>query len=723
MEHQSKKSLAYYGVSLAVCLSPLAVSANQMANLPSSQSYTGLIFTPNAQVVTQGNTSIAYHQGVPGKKNVADWDNWFFAFGIMPGLEVGGRIVTNSYDCHSYNNKNCGIRDLSASAKWQLPFIHQWTGFNLAIGAQDIGGAANNFESQYIVADREFESLNLRLSAGYGRSEQDLGVLNGAFAGVEWQPLSFMQLVGEYDANALNAGIKLFTPQGMLPYGAQLSMDYMIHTEHETEKDHVWGISASMPLMGYKQLTYAKPDYQTAEYQQTALAQALDDQLAEHKGASLTSLVNALKNEGFININIGYRNNKMVVALENRRYNHNQIDGVGIALAMIAAKAGEDAFVDLNAMVDKRTNTQQANTTKQQSQEIELILLVNDIPMLSVNTEAQCYRDFLATGNKCNSLSFNTLNAKTNYQATHWLFETINNGFGRSQIILSPALTHRTATEYGFFDYSLALATNLYTPLWQGAAIDVRYLLPVANSDDFDDDGIWHNSAFENEVDRALFHQAFKLPQNFISQFSAGYIMGNYWGAANETQWSSAEGRHNLGVELSKFTPIDELTNTGYRIKDQQSMLASYRYSLPEYDWQLSLQGGEYMQGDRGLRVTSSHWLGNTRVDASYLTSKAKGGSDYENFVGISFSIPLTPWRDMKPGYLQVRGIDQFTYTVQTRVGNGANYLNTGLGQSFKLQHNIERQYDNQGRMSVAYFNENIQGLRNAYLRYLKTIN
>lgn len=559
------------------------------------------------------------------------------------------------------------------------------------------------------MADKEFESLNLRVSAGYGKSSQSLNVLNGAFAGIEWQPLPFMQLVGEYDASAVNAGVKLFTPQGLLPYGAQLSMDYMVQTEHDSKKDNVWGVNASIPLMGYNQLTYAKPDYQTAEYQQTALAQALDNQLAEHKGANLTSLISALKNEGFININVGYRNNKIVVALENRRYNHNQIDGVGVALAMIAAKAGQDAFADMNAMVDRRTNAQQATHAKQLPQEIELILLVNDIPMLSVNTEVQCYRDFLATGNKCNSLNFNTLNAKKDYQATQWIFETINNGFGRSQLILSPTLSHRTATEYGFFDYSLALATNLYTPLWQGAAIDVRYLLPIANSDDYEEGRLWHSSAYENEVDRALFHQAFKLPQNIMSQFSAGYIMGNYWGAANETQWSSPEGRHNVGVELSKFTPIDELTNTGYRIKDQQSLLASYRYSLPEYDWQISLQGGEYMQGDRGFKVTSSHWLGNTRVDASYLSAKPKNGQGFENFIGLSFSIPLTPWRDMKPGYLQVRGIDQFSYTIQTRVGNNANHINTGLGQSFKLQHSIERQYDNQGRMSVAYFNANVQ--------------
>ncbi|WP_202987932.1 hypothetical protein, partial [Bacillus spizizenii] len=74
------------------------------------------------------------------------------------------------------------------------------------------------------------------------------------------------------------------------------------------------------------------------------LAHKVNQQLAESSTASLANLIDALKNEGFVNLNVGYHNNKMVIALENRRYNHNQIDGVGVALGIIASKAGECVF-------------------------------------------------------------------------------------------------------------------------------------------------------------------------------------------------------------------------------------------------------------------------------------------------------------------------------------------------------------------------------------------
>lgn len=712
------KTLLSLSIIASFSMLPLQAQANQVTVLPSSQSFSGLMFTPNAQVIKTGDISLSYHQGVAHHNSIQALDNWFFAAGLFPGLEAGGRIVTKTYNTNLYTDASGGIRDLSASVKYQLPFIYDYTGFNIAIGAQDIGGAANNFDTKYVVVDREFDALSLRTSAGFGQSSLTSGVMDGPFAGVEWQPLSFLQLTSEYDAVEINANAKLFTPQGLLPWGAQLSMDYQLYTGHERSEKDVWGVNIAMPLMGYND----NRQQNLNTNKQVQLEQQLDKNLAEHQSASLTNLINALQNEGFINLNLGYRNNKMVIALENRRYNHNQMDGVGVALGIITSKAGADAFADLAKIAKIATTDKSAPFVVTDKQNVELILLTNDIPMLTVTTDSQCYREFLATGEPCNQLVVNTANAKKDFNNSNWLYHTLNNGFGRSQIILSPALNHRTATEYGFFDYSLALAANVYTPLWQGGAIDVRYMVPISDSDDFKQGGLWHNQAYESKVDRALLHQAVKLPQNIISQFSAGYMMGNYWGGVNETQWYSPQGNHMLGFEVSKFIPSDDKDNNGRNIADKQSLIANYTYSLPEYNWQLGLQAGEYFQGDTGLRVTSNHWLGDSRLSINYLTSKPKNSNTYEDFLGVSIAIPLTPWRDMKPGYVQVRGTDQFVYSLQTRVGESHNNINTGLGATSDLQHNISRQYENRGRLSPAYFDANIQRLRNAYIRYIKDV-
>jgi len=120
--------------------------------------------------------------------------------------------------------------------------------------------------------------------------------------------------------------------------------------------------------------------------------------------------------------------------------------------------------------------------------------------------------------------------------------------------------------------------------------------------------------------------------------------------------------------------------------------------------------------------VISSHWLGDVRVDATYLESTADSSNVSEKFVTLSVAFPLTFWRDMAPRYVQLRGIDQFTLSAQTRVGEDANYLNPGLGSSLNFQHSLSRQYNNRDRNSANYFKINTQRLRNAYLKYLEEV-
>ncbi len=74
--HHSLLSLSV----LAALISP-QLHASPIDILPSSQSYTGLMFTPNAQVIKTGDVSLSFHQGVPFRNNISQWDNWF----LLPG--------------------------------------------------------------------------------------------------------------------------------------------------------------------------------------------------------------------------------------------------------------------------------------------------------------------------------------------------------------------------------------------------------------------------------------------------------------------------------------------------------------------------------------------------------------------------------------------------------------------------------------------------------------
>ena len=666
-------------------------------NLTSYQSFTGLGFTPNAQVIDTGDFHLSFSQGVPYKGTIAQLDDWFIGAGVLPGVEAGGRIVTQTYDCNLYFDSDCGdIRDLSASVKVQVPYVYDLTGIQLAVGAQDVGGAASNFRAAYVVADKTFEDYGLRVSSGFGKSDLSLGIMDGPFGGVEWQPLPFAQLVGEYDASELNVTAKVFTPEGFLPYGIQTSAHVELYSGHENSDQTLWGINTDIPLVGYssnsrKQLK--QPELESTE-------QRLASQLAASKSTSRTSLQQALKNEGFINIQTGTHLNQLVIALENRRYNHNEVDGVGVALGLIATNLSHDTLTDI--------------VGSDYAPVINLLLLNNNIPVMRVSTTLDCYQDFLATGELCKQTSFSSQHLNEYRKQTQWIHQHINGGAGRSQLIFSPVMNYNVATEYGVFDYSVGLSSNLYTPLWQGAAFDIRHVLPLDDSDDYQDGGYWEEQSLENEINRVLVHQAFRLPIDIMTQFSAGYVYGGYLGGMNETQWNSPEGHHGIGFQISEFTYKDDVDSRGREIEDKATRLANYTYSRPDWNWQLSLRGGEYWRGDQGYDITTTHWLGDAKFFAKYLNSED------EEFLTLGVSLPLTPWRDMKPGYLQVRGIDQYELTVQTRINDSHNNINTGLGQSLELQHSLEREYLNRSRLTPAYFNTYQQRMRNAYLRLLE---
>ena len=696
MQFISKRPLTFSNIALtATTVFSLPLLANEnIDSLSSHQSFTGLTNTPNAQVINTGDFNLYYGQGVPFQQGIGDLDNWVGSFGLFPGLEVGGRVVTKTYDCNIYTESDCGIRDLSASAKYQLPYIYDYTGINLAVGSQDIGGAANNFQTTYIVADKSFDFLPVRLSAGYGQSKIESGIMDGPFGGIEIQPFTFLQLTGEYDSTEFNSSIKAMTPKGLLPYDIRASVNYQVYTTREDTDHNIWGVSVSAPVVGYKDSqpypqSHSKPEPK----------QQLQSELASSEISGLTSLARRLEQEGFINIQIGKLDDSIVIALENRRYNRNQIDGAGVALGIITANSGQALKDDL------------AITTT--STKIDMIMLANGIPMLSIEADAQCYRQFLLTGIECKKLQLSTQNLTAKLDNAKWQHHKINNGLGRAQIIVSPAARYALATEYGVLDYSLALATNVYVPLWKGFAVDVRYLLPIDNSDDYEEDEIWGNNQFDNEIDRAVIHQAFRLPYNFMTQFSAGYIYGGYLGGANETVWYSPQGYHSVGIQMSQFTYKNDTDEFGNEMEDKGTLLGNYTLSIPEYNWQLELKAGEFWEGDRGFQATTNHWLGDVKVYASYLNSED------EQFVTAGVSFPLAFWRGMKPGYVQLKGIDEFNLSAQTRIGETHNQLNTGLGTTLDFQHSLARQYYNRNRFVPNYVESNVQRLRNAYLRYL----
>ena len=143
-------------VGLFLVLSASFTQAQTLLASPSSTSlappgYSGLGITPSAVPLNWGVMSSAYDTAVPGA-SYSKGHNYLFGAGILPGIEITGRLATNDHNCNLYGiGSVCpsgSLRDLSASAKvgGQLE-IAKRTWISASAGMTDFGGAATNFRS------------------------------------------------------------------------------------------------------------------------------------------------------------------------------------------------------------------------------------------------------------------------------------------------------------------------------------------------------------------------------------------------------------------------------------------------------------------------------------------------------------------------------------------------------------------------------------------------
>lgn len=671
--------------------------------------YTGLLKTPNALVTEYGQVQFDYSNSIERNTRYIDGYNYMVTTGLFPGLEINGRIATQNNNCNGYTDKNCGIRDLSASAKYQLPFIpYNW--FDAAIGGRDIGGAANNFQAYYGVISKEW--WQLRFSAGAGKSDSRLGQLSGPFGGVEWQPLDWLQFLAEYDANSVNLGTKVFTPATWSMSGWQAYVSAQTYQqEKRSARDYWFGVGLKAPLWTgidkkpvvaaatqvvdsktLKDIDQLSLTTHQSEQPLSSSAHPSDNQpsaissvnTARDISVENETLQHKLSAAGFENIRINYSDKLLIVAVENSRYNWNELDGIGVALGIMADNASD------------------------QTQDLQLILLNQKLPVISVTSSLACTKAYL-NGDTCHGQgSFFKVSTRNLHQTLAKLneqSESQSSSF-KPRLVLAPAIRSNVATEYGVLDYSTALSSNLQLPLWQGSMFDIRHFEPIANSDDFGDHRIWANQRYQSDVDRILIHQAFWLPGDLFTKFSAGRILFDYEGIQNESRWESDNGTHRVKLETARFEN-SKLNQTA------KPVLGSYRYYREDWDWSGEITVGQFWYGDKGFKIVSNHWFGDTEVRLFLRDTK-------EKIAGIEFVIPFSFRQDMKPTSLgQIRGTDQFAYGVETLIGNKNNKLTYDVGITPALTHNVDQVYFNRDRLNSVYVMSHLSRLREAYQKYV----
>ncbi|WP_041245360.1 YjbH domain-containing protein [Geotalea uraniireducens] len=670
------------GVSFLGLLGAVAVcGAGDFPDAPSLQGFTGIINVPTANVQKEGTLAAWYTNQSDPHWNRSHQDNYFFSVGLFSFVELGGRLTDH---------------DLSAQFKASTaPFIPKGSWLpSLAFGMQDFGGTAHHFRSSYVAATEEISRL--RLSVGYGFGPDRL---KGTFGGAEVKAFDWLYLLGEYDTKDMNAGVRVITPDlfgwpvnlqatvksalnnhpGTVSFAAGLQFSMGKDYRRKAPSRQEAGPSAPAADVGLR------PDKTSVE---TPVKKALGDRIeSPGRTAYLIALRDKLVADGFINVRTGSDGNDLlVVEYENARYDHSELDGMGVALGIVV------------------------DSVPAEFKSVRLVLKIQDIRMLQATMPIKALKSFF-TDVKTHDDLYEAAKITATVTEDPTVVYTDKLSFSslpRARLVLTPALKTFVGTEVGVFDYLLSIRPNLFLDLWKGAVLNARWDIPVAWSKNFDDGEAFRGDRNDTQFQRLMLFQGVKPYPYVMASLGAGMIEKDAYGTLNELYWLSTEGNHRLGFRQAYAKNSDtHLTTTLY--------LGSYRYYHAPLDTYLTFTGGQFWDNDKGFRVDLKRFFGDTAFSVYYKDSET-AGQKHHRIGGVQIAFPLTFRKGMKPYHLQIKGPDEWSYSQETVISSAGvpNTLGVSIGDTHEAN-GLQQAYYDRDRLTPSYVRTHLLRLREAY--------
>lgn len=666
---------------LAAGLFGLVSSALASEPVLSPNGYSGLGLVPSAQVLPLGTAVVAFDPTIPGALNTSGYNDQL-GFGLYDNLELVGRLATNDLKCNMFRAGACPpntIRDFSASLKWSLPI--RWLERNnagVAAGISDLGGAAGLFKSYYAVGTKSFYDVDV--STGKAKAVGPRAILRGTFGAITWKPWEWSKLSLQRIGPDSWANAAVSAPLANTGVDVWLTFNRRLSDTPTTDKSWIgWGISIPLDRTVGGRTTDPATAPPAAN---RAVAAIRPDDLPE-----------AFEKRGFYNPKIGKRaNGGLVFELENTAYAWNIIDGVGVALGLIAGAYGNDT----------------------QLQDFELVLTTRGIRQVLVRGEASCVRMWLSEGNPCPQLSVQSLNQRTRSvegdediawtAGSRWLF--------RPEVIVSPTLVSVVGNERASFDIDLGANVDTILPLWTGAIWEMNDIRPLGiNSRGFEPGGAFYASRLRAVTSRRLFHQLLNFQSvNTQARLSFGTAYNVWNGRQLETSTQSDNGRHKIGLTVGSFE-----TDTLKFNNKKTYNLVNYRFVADDMQrTSTEITHGKFWGGDKGYSISQRFWHGDTAINIYLRQTRMTETGPLVSFAGIQFSIPFTPRKDKGFEHFLLRGTSQWTYTLETRVFDKENLLTGGYGEVPKVGDSLVQTF-NRDRNSTQYLESNMGRVKNAF--------
>ncbi len=670
--------------------------ADTLPHSLSMQGYTGLINTPNAQVMDEGDIAFSFNNQIDNhlrdydySKPYSNAEDYVFGVGFFPHFELQGR----------FKEQPGYTRDLSANFKYQIPVFNDYLPA-IAVGAQDLGSEASNYANYYIVADKTFSFLRASIGYGYSHNGRNTPRMDGLFGGLEARLASWISVLGEYDGQETHAGARINIPQEWT-HVARINATVASNLSDEQRMSFM--VNAVFPMGEHNKYT-AEAAKAASMIQAAAIATKSNKKEYSYKVSSanpdqgLAALSKALIEEDLENITISTDQDTLSIAYENTVYLHNEIDAIAVVLKQAILLANHYKYFNL---ILKKSNT----------------------PVTSFSGSLEKAADYYSNPSFVTKQAFlATLKQSDNiYSGGNKYIVNANPGAYRTRLVLTPKVTSFVGTELAAFDYQILFGIKGYLNLYKGLDLTARYDIPLLNSDNMDPlTGLFGYANYDGGLSSAMLNYTFNYA-GAIDTISAGIYNDtdnqnlNFYGAMDQLLFNF--GSNTFKFKVGYFQSKDDSAYT------REVYLAKYSYNYSPMDLYLEVEGGKYWYQDTGFSVDVKRYFNDVAVSLYYLQTKPEyeilGSESTNKYVGLQIELPFSFKKSkLNHRYLQVKGDSAWRYQQQSSILRNDNtntiaHFKSGYDPMMSIE--SEDYFTNRNRLSLDYLKEHSEKLLDTF--------
>jgi hypothetical protein len=142
----------------------------------------------------------------------------------------------------------------------------------------------------------------------------------------------------------------------------------------------------------------------------------------------------------------------------------------------------------------------------------------------------------------------------------------------------------------------------------------------------------------------------------------------------------------------------------------------NYRYSNSDQQTTVTeITQGKFWAGDKGFSISQRFWHGDTSLNIYFRRTRMTEFKPLVSFAGFQFAIPFTPRENKGIEHVGLRGVSQWTYSLETKVLEKDNIITGGYGEVPKVGDSLAMTF-NRDRNSTRYYNASLDRMKNAYL-------